>query len=138
MHLLSFFLLNSYKIGCLLLFLLIVFRGLSLEANDRIEISPSEAINIAIDVAKKQNFNVNNRDIEVLKVKGKIERGPIRLVWLIRYFPREERNILFNNEYWIVYFYPKGGLEQPHILGGEFCALVELHSGDVLAAFKVP
>lgn len=118
-------------------FLTLFFGVLSANANEY-EIAAKDAIAIAKAEATKKGYESSAKDIEVIAVRKGIEKGPIRLSWLIRYFPANERDFILRNEFWIVYFYPKGQLEDPHILGGEFCALVDLHSSEVLAAFKVP
>ena len=102
------------------------------------EVSIDKAIQIATNAAQKKQYNVQKADIEILKVKKKLERGPIRLVLLINLlpFPKEKLNLLFEKEFWIVYFYPKGNLERPHILGGDYLVIVDLYSGEVLAEFE--
>ncbi len=98
----------------------------------RTEITADEAIRIAAAHARTKNFETDSTDIEVLKVKKGIERGPIRLLSVVRYFPKD---MILNNEYWIVLFYPKGMLEKSDHLGGDFTALVDLHSGKILGSF---
>lgn len=127
---------KQITIICLMLVSLCVTSAC--EGKDKVEVPVENAIKIAAAIAKKKKYDTESADIEVMKVKKGIERGPIRLVWLMQYFPKEERKILFENEFWIVYFYPKGDLEKSTVLDGEFCALVELYSGKVLTAFKVP
>jgi len=97
------------------------------------EVSIDKAIQIATKAAQKKRYNVQTADIEILKVKKKLERGPIRVFCVIRQFQKEKQNLLFKKDFWIVYFYPKGNLERPHILGGDYCVIVDLYSGDVLA-----
>lgn len=101
------------------------------EAN---EIVCDSAIKIANDFAKRNNYDVSNSDIEIIKLKKGLERGPIRLVGLMRSFPIE-MDLLFKKEFWVVFFYPKGQLEKPDTLGGDFCVLVDLYSGEVLDFF---
>ena len=98
------------------------------------EIAYDKAIQIAKDSAKSNNYDVSSSDIEIIKFKRGLEKGPIRLVWLMRSFPIE-RNLLFKKEFWVVYFYPEGQLEKPDTLGGDFCVLVDLYSGEVLDFF---
>lgn len=101
------------------------------------ELQADDAILIAIQTAKASNFNISKSDIEAIRVKDGYEKGPMRLVSIIRYFPKEKHKSLLSNEYWIVYFYPKGTLEKPGLLGGgEFYVLIELHTGKVLESFK--
>ena len=100
------------------------------------EISADYAIHITRELAKNNNYDTSNVDIEILKVKNGPERGPIRLVWLINYIPKDEFQALTGSEFWVVYFYPKGALERPGRLGGGFCALIELYSGKVLFSFE--
>ena len=128
---------NKY-IVIISIFLAVYLLASIVPAKDKVEITSKNAIDIAIKSAEKKKYDTKIRSVEVLKVKKHEERGPIRLSWLIRYFPIEERDIIFKNEFWIVYFYPKGTLESPRILGGEYCVLVELYSGEVLSSFKVP
>ena len=97
-----------------------------------IEITNDKAIEIAANAANSQGYNAKNSDVEVLKVKKGIERGPFRIVAISRFFPIET---VLNNEFWVVYFYPKGQLEKPTILGGDFTALIDLHTGEVLDSF---
>jgi len=120
----------------LLIVLLIIFSGC--KDGDKSEVTVEDAIRIALKVAEKKKYNTEPTDIEVMKVKKSIERGPIRLVWLLRYFQKEEEKTILENEFWIVYFYPKGLLEDPRYLGGEFCVLVELYSGKVLTVLDIP
>lgn len=107
-------------------------------ANDRPETTYQYAIDVANREAKKLNYDPEKKDIEVLKVKKGIERGPVRLSWLLRYFPYEERKVIWENEFWIVYFYPKGNIDEPAVLGGEFCVLVDLYSGKTLLTLEIP
>ena len=103
--------------------------------DDRSEISVDKAIQIAVENAQKNKFDTKESDMEVLKVKRGIERGPLRILSIARYFPEEKLKILLENEYWIIFFYPKGNLDNPRYLGGEFTVLVELYSGKVLASY---
>jgi len=99
------------------------------------DISVDKAIQIAVTEAEKNHFDTKISDVEVLKVKKGIERGPIRIVSIMRYFPKERMKIILDNDYWIIFFYPKGNLDHPHILGGEYTVLVELHTGNILASY---
>jgi hypothetical protein len=99
-------------------------------------IDSAEAIRIASTFAANDNFSIEQKDIEVLKIKKGFERGPIRFVWLMKYFSREDIEILLQKEFWIIFFYPKGLLDGNRILGGGFCALVDLYSGEVLFSFE--
>jgi hypothetical protein len=100
------------------------------------ELSLEDAVSIAKRTAKSDQFDISKCDIEAVKVKDKYEKGPIRLSAIVKYFPKEKYRLLLDNQYWIVYFYPKGALEKPEYLGGEFHVLVDLHTGKVLASFK--
>ena len=100
-----------------------------------LEVSPEDAIQIATKVAEQKKYDLKKADVEVLKVKKGIERGPFRLAILLLYFQKEEKQQILENEFWIVYFYPKGQLENPRFLGGSFCVLIELYSGEVMESF---
>lgn len=99
-------------------------------------IDSTEAIRIASISAAKDNFSIEQKDVEVLKVQNGLERGPIRFVWLMKYFLKEDIEILLQKEFWIIFFYPKGLLDGNKVLGGGFCALVDLYSGEVLFSFE--
>ena len=103
--------------------------------DDKSEIGVDKAIEIAAKEAEKNKFDPKTSDIEVLKVKKGIERGPLRIMSIARYFPKERLKIILDNEYWIIFFYPKGNLDNPRYLDGEYTVLVELHSGNVLASY---
>lgn len=123
----------------IVMFLFVIFHFFIASTSkgvDKPEISMDDAIRIANDLANTVNYNTTTADIEVLKVKNGKERGPIRLVWLMRYLSKDELPILLTNDFFIIYFYPKGLLEGRKILGGGFCALVELYSGNVLFSFE--
>ncbi len=98
------------------------------------EITVDEAISIATSFAKSNKYNTSDADIEVLKVKNGRERGPVRLVWMVRQFPKEKMPEIMHGEFWIIYFYPKGVLENREVLGGDFSVLVDLHTGKVVAS----
>ncbi len=102
------------------------------------EVSESDAIDVAITEARLINYNLDGSDIEIIKVKQGIERGVFRLSWLVRFFPRKYFNLILENDYWVIYFYPKGLVDDPRSLGNEFCVLVDLYSGNVIASHKVP
>lgn len=101
---------------CMVL-LLLVALGCGKKQGD--EISSDEAIKCAVKEASRQNYETNNTDIEILKVKKGLERGPIRMVTLFRQFGRDMATAIATREYWVIYFYPKGGMEKdgPKILG---------------------
>lgn len=99
------------------------------------EITAESAIEIASKAAKSKGYNSNNTDIEILKVKNKLERGPLRLVCLVQHFPKELTQYILNNEYWVVYFYPKGQLERANMLGGDFLTMIDLYSGKVIESY---
>lgn len=102
------------------------------------ELSIDDAVSIAKRVVTSKNIDVGKFDVEALKVKSKYEKGPIRLTFVARFFPKEKYKWLLDNEYWIVYFYSKGGLDKPDRLGGEeFYVLVDLHTGKVIGSFKL-
>lgn len=123
------------------IFVLIYLAGIPCNAKDRTEITPSRAVEIALDIAKEKRVVIKGKNIEIVRVKRGLERGPVRLSWLLRYFPYSHRKNVLENEFWIVYFYPKGQLNEPRtagILDGEFCVLIELYSGVILDSFKFP
>lgn len=91
-----------------------------------------QAIKLATDEAKKRNYDTRQSDIEVLKVKKGMERGPIRVVTLVRLFPKDLAPVLMKNEFWVVLFYPKGELEKPGTSGGDFIALIDLRTGKII------
>lgn len=100
-----------------------------------ITVNSIEAIRIATDTAVANKFSTKQTKIEIIKVTKGVERGPIRFVWLINNFPKEDIQILLKREFWIVFFYPKGLLDGNLMLGGGFCVLVDLYSGEVLYSF---
>lgn len=123
-----------------LLFLLIVLFLLVAQGcakkNEGGELSVDEAIKFAVKEASRKKYDTSNTDIEILKVKKGMERGPIRMVTLFREFGPDMATAVATREYWVIYFYPKGSLEKdgPKILGGDFTALVDLRSGDIIAS----
>lgn len=94
------------------------------------EIAVENAIKIATNIAKSENYNTQDAAVEVIKYKKGIEAGPIRTIMLFQTFSKEEAPKLINNEFWMIYFYPK----KRTVLGGDFCVLVDLYSGKVLGA----
>lgn len=96
----------------------------------------NEAIKIAKRWASKNNYDYDQADIEILKVGKGTARGPVRFGWLSRYFSGKEIDSLIQKEFWIVYFYPKGLMEGKGTLGGGFCAIIDLYSGEVLSSFS--
>lgn len=120
----------------LFVMIFICFIAVICESSEKTEITVDDAVNIAKKLAITFNYDTSKTDIEVLKVKKGKERGPIRLVWLMRYLSKEELPTLIDNEFLIVYFYPKGLLDGRLSLGGGFCVLVELYSGDILFSFE--
>jgi hypothetical protein len=118
----------------LALALILPILGSCAKEKAKSEITVDQAISVAANEAAKKNFDTNNADIEVLKVKKGLERGPIRMVTLIRLFPREMAAVVINKEYWVIFFYPKGQMEKADTLGGDFTTLVDLHSGEVIAS----
>ncbi len=47
-------------------------------------ISQEEAVRISKMDAIANRYNLDNKDLEILKVKSGTERGPVRLSWIIR------------------------------------------------------
>ena len=123
------------RISIVLVVALLVIISCSRE-KDRTELTVKNAIQIATKFAGKNNFHTKTTDVEVMKVKKGIERGPMRMVLLLPKFPRDKSQIIFNSEFWVVYFYPKGTLENRGILGGDFIILVDLYSGDIIESFE--
>jgi hypothetical protein len=99
------------------------------------ELTVDQAIAVATKEAAKKNYDTTKADIEVLKVKKGLERGPIRMVALVPHFPKDMATAIITKEYWVIYFYPKGQMEKANILGGDFLTLVDLHSGEVIEAY---
>lgn len=97
------------------------------------EISANNAISLAKKVASESKFDISNTDIEVLKVKKGLERGPFRFAMIMRVAPKETWQGLLDKDFWIVFFYPKGQLENADTLGGDFITIIDLHSGKTLA-----
>lgn len=100
------------------------------------ELTASQAIKIASIFTTKNKYDATKVDVEAIKVTKGTERGPIRLLWLLRYFSGDEVDTILKNEFWIVYFYPKGFLEDRTLLGGGFCVLVDLYSGKILFSLQ--
>jgi len=121
----------GYRILIVLILCLSVILSCSKEPS-KTEITITNAIRIATNFADKKKFNTQNADVEIVKVKKGLERGSITLTWLVTQFPRATALQVINNEFWVVYFYPKGQLESANTLGGDFCVLVDLYSGDVI------
>jgi hypothetical protein len=96
------------------------------------EVTVENAIEIAAKYAAKKNFDAKTADVEVIKVKKGIEKGPMRMVFLLPKFPKDRAQIIFNSEFWVIYFYPRGTLEKANTLGGDFIVLVDLYSGNVI------
>ena len=113
----------------------LLFTASCSKNKDKSEITVEQAIQIAVKNATEKKFDTKNADIEVLKVKNGVEKGPLRILSIIRFFPGEKRKIIIDNEYWIIFFYPKGTLEKPDSLGGDFTVLIDLHSGKILASY---
>jgi hypothetical protein len=106
-----------------------------LAGGDKIEVKIDQAISIAIELAKKDNYNTEIADVEVLRFKGDLEKGPIRAVLISDYFFGMELEGLLQKDFWLIYLYPRGQLESPRFLGGDFYAFIDLYSGEVLASF---
>ncbi|MDD2468985.1 MAG: hypothetical protein PHI97_33870 [Desulfobulbus sp.] len=71
-------------------------------------INQQKAIKIAIDGASRNEYNIENIDIETLKVTDGYDSGPVRLSWVImRLSSKEAVERILNSKFWIVYFYPK-------------------------------
>jgi hypothetical protein len=109
--------------------------GLSGSFAKGMEVNPSKAIEIAYKVASDNNFSTKQTDIEIIKVKKGLERGPIRFSWLMNNFQKEEIQVLLSREFWIVFFFPQKLLDGNHVLGGGFCVLLDLYSGELLYSF---
>ena len=122
------------RISVVLVAALLVIISCSKE-KDRTELTVGNAIQIATKFVEKKDFDTKTTDVEVMKVKKGLERGPMRMVLLLPKFPKEKSQIIFNSEFWVVYFYPKGTLEKRGILGGDFIVLVDLYSGDIIESF---
>jgi len=100
-------------------------------------ISEQEAIEIARNTAIENKYDVNNADVETLRVSDGFERGPVRLTWIIkRLSSKDEINRIMNSKFWIIYFYPKDLFkklsEGGGILDGCFCCLVDITTGEVI------
>lgn len=115
-----------------ILFLLGLFLGGYTNKHVSAEISSNEAIKIASSFAANQKYNLSNIDTEIIKYKTGVEKGPIRLVWLAMQFPKDKVKELANRDFWLVYFYPKGQLTKGNTLGGDFCTLIDIHSGEIV------
>jgi len=102
-------------------------------AEEIADISVEQAIKVATKEAARNKFDTSKTDIEVLKVKKGLEKGPIRMVTLVRHFPKDMATAVISREYWVVYFYPKGQMEKADTLGGDFITLIDLHSGEVIS-----
>ncbi|MEW6290972.1 MAG: hypothetical protein AB1545_14070 [Thermodesulfobacteriota bacterium] len=100
-------------------------------------ISQQEAIRIATKVANQNGYNTDNKDIEILKVAEGVERGPVRMSWVIaRLSSKDEVNKILNSKFWIIYFYPQKAFEGSGILGGGFCSLIDMTTGEVIQHFN--
>ena len=99
--------------------------------NELPEITVEHAIQIASNAAKNSDFNTTNTRIEILKFKEGREKGPLRMVWLFRSYPKEISDKLINSDFWVIYFYPK----EKFILGGDYTTFIDLYSGELLESF---
>lgn len=115
--------------SALILLTLLVVVSCSRE-KDKSEITVEKAIHVATNIAASKNYDTQNTAIEVIKYKKEIEKGPIRTMWLFQTFPKDEAPKLMNNEFWLVYFYPK----KTTVIGGDFCVLVDLYTGKVISS----
>lgn len=118
-----------------LLFFLIIVLSLLValgcaKKNQGGELSVDEAIKFAAEEASRKKYDTSQKDIEILKVKKGMERGPIRLATLLQTFGPDMATVVATREYWVIYFYPRG----TGILGGDFTALVDLHSGEIITS----
>lgn len=95
------------------------------------EIPVEKAIQIAKNYAASQKHNSQEETaVEVLKIKNGVEQGPLRTSLLMQSFPRDQVPKFAKRELWFVYIYPK----KNSIIGGDYCVLVDLHNGEVIAA----
>jgi hypothetical protein len=97
--------------------------------NNTSEIAIEKAVQIAANIANDKKYNTQDTAIEAIKYKKEIEKGPIRLDWLLHTFSRDEVPELIKNDFWLIYFYPK----KTSVLGGDFIVLVDLNTGKVIA-----
>jgi hypothetical protein len=119
---------------CLVILLITVLLGACSKNNEQTDLTADQAIKIARNEANRKNYDTKNCDIEILRVKKGVEKGPIRLITLFQSFPRDLAPVIAKGEFWVIYFYPKGELEKAHTLGGDFITLLDLHSGKVIEA----
>lgn len=110
-----------------LLFVPSLCLGDEITAKQAIEIAKSHALSV-------YNYNAENVDVEVLRVKKGVERGPIRILWLMHTMLHEDPKVYWDRDFWVVYLYTKNLLNNPTVLGGSFVALVDLYTGEVFAA----
>src|ERR1700690_3637091 len=103
---------NKFKPLLFALILTVLCSWSCATKSEQSELTVDQAIRIAAKEAARKNYDSTKADIEVLKVKKGIERGPIRMVALIRIFPPEMSKAVISKEYWVIYFYPKGSLEK--------------------------
>lgn len=100
-------------------------------------ISQDEAIRIASKVANQNGYNTDDKDIEILRVADGVERGPVRMSWVItRLSSKDEVKKILNSKFWIIYFYPQNAFEGGGILGGGFCSLIDMTTGEVIQYFN--
>lgn len=97
------------------------------------EVTTDQAIQIAVAAAEAKDFDTKETVVEVLKVKKGPERGPMRMVWLVRTFPKSMSDKVLHKDFWVIYLYPKGTMEgSAHTLGGDFTAFIDLYNGSII------
>ncbi|MBM9614086.1 hypothetical protein JWJ90_07275 [Desulfobulbus rhabdoformis] len=121
--------------------ILFIFVSLLLSACSGINASENfdqqKAIEIAASVAVDNSYDITGQDVEILKVSDRFDRGPIRLSWVIaRLSSKDEVRRILKSNFWIIYFYPKNFLEGSGMLGGGFCSIIDMDTGEVLHHFK--
>lgn len=98
---------------------------------EKTEIPVEKAIQVAKNYAASQKYSWKEETaVEVIKIKNGVEQGPLRITLLMNSFPRDKVPEFVKKELWFVYIYPKKG----SVLGGDYCVLVDLYTGGVIAA----
>jgi hypothetical protein len=111
---------------------LFILLNTSCYSKEDAELDQENVITIATNFVKQHGYSISDTEVELLRVKDGLEKGPLRVVWLRRSFGLTPDTSLFEREFWVVYFYPKGQLKKPDMLDGDFCVFIDLYTGEII------